>query len=159
MGIFPDVEGIHERKEGERGSGIRGGTIYNSRPITRRRVKHACKIRVTNEIPRDSRPLIAWTRGTGSKLLQISSHGRDIWPLFAPAAAHYHRNRQIRNSVIPRVIIARPNKRPAWRKTTVQPVLKYPHIVFCLHPPLVRSNDLEGKKENVANAARNVLHL
>lgn len=127
------------------------GTIYNSRPITRRRVKHACKIRVTNEIPRDSRPLIASTR-RGYKLLQISSRGRDIWPLFAPlAAVHYHRNRQIRNSptaLFPRVIIAPRNKR---RKTTVCP--RFPTgvetpvvLFFAFVQAVVRSNDFERRK-------------
>lgn len=145
--IFPDVERERENI---------AGTIYNSRPITRRRVKHACKIRVTNEIPRDSRPLIASTR-RGYKLLQISSRGRDIWPLFAPlAAVHYHRNRQIRNSptaLFPRVIIG---INAPWRKTTVCPRfptgVKTPVVLFFFCPS---SRPLERFREK-GNIARNV---
>lgn len=139
--IFPDVERERENI---------AGTIYNSRPITRRRVKHACKIRVTNEIPRDSRPLIASTR-RGYKLLQISSRGRDIWPLFAPlAAVHYHRNRQIRNSptaLFPRVIIG---INAPWRKTTVCPRfptgVKTPVVLFFFALRPGRSNDFERRE-------------
>lgn len=46
--------------------------------------------------------LLASTRSTRSKLLQISFHGRDIWPLFelvtVLASIHYRRNRQILNN-------------------------------------------------------------
>lgn len=125
--------------------------------IIRGRLRASCKARVQNTRNEWNTARFAAVNriDTGEASCYKSCPlGRDIWPLFAPAAVHYRGNRQTRNSVIPRVIIARPNKRPASRKTTVQPVLKYPRIVFCLHR-------MEMKKERKyrANAARNVLHL